>query len=321
MKAMKLFPAFKDYLWGGTRLRDEYGKKCDFDKVAESWELSCHKDGNSVIDSGEYKGLTLAEYVEKAGKTVLGTDCEKFENFPILIKLIDAKDNLSVQVHPDNEYALRVEGEYGKTEMWYVVDCDPGASLLYGFTHEISKEEFRQRIENNTLLEVANRVEVHPGDVFFIESKTLHAIGKGILIAEIQQNSNTTYRVYDYGRVGADGKPRQLHIEKALDVTRLAPPSRPCGRPQAEAERCNGYTALPLAACEYFTVKELEISGEAAFFADEKSFQSLLVLDGDLSLAMDGEQMELKKGESVFVPAEAGEYRLSGTGKVILTTV
>ena len=195
-------------------MRDEYGKKCDFDKVAESWELSCHKDGNSVIDSGEYKGLTLSEYVEKAGKAVLGTDCEKFENFPILIKLIDAKDNLSVQVHPDNEYALRVEGEYGKTEMWYVVDCDPGASLLYGFTHEISKEEFRQRIENNTLLEVTNRVEVHPGDVFFIESRTLHAIGKGILIAEIQQNSNTTYRVYDYGRVGADGKPRQLHIEK-----------------------------------------------------------------------------------------------------------
>lgn len=321
MKAMKLFPAFKDYLWGGTRLRDEYGKKCDFDKVAESWELSCHKDGNSVIDSGEYKGLTLSEYVEKAGKAVLGTDCEKFENFPILIKLIDAKDNLSVQVHPDNEYALRVEGEYGKTEMWYVVDCDPGASLLYGFTHEISKEEFRQRIENNTLLEVTNRVEVHPGDVFFIESRTLHAIGKGILIAEIQQNSNTTYRVYDYGRVGADGKPRQLHIEKALDVTRLAPPSRPCGRPQAKAEHRTGYTALPLAACEYFTVKELEISGEAVFFADGKSFQSLLVLDGSLSLAMDGEQMELKKGDSVFVPAEAGEYRLSGTGKVILTTV
>lgn len=185
MKAIKLNPAFKDYLWGGTKLRDEYGKKCDLDKVAESWELSCHKDGCSVVADGEYAGLTLPQYIEKAGKAVLGTDCEKFEYFPILIKLIDAKQNLSVQVHPDNDYAMRVEGEYGKTEMWYVVGCEPGAGLLYGFKHEISKEEFRRRIEDNTLLEVTNRVEVHPGDVFFIEAGTLHAIGEGILIAEI----------------------------------------------------------------------------------------------------------------------------------------
>ena len=145
----------------------------------------------------------------------------------MLIKLIDAKDNLSVQVHPSNEYALRVEGEYGKTEMWYIVDCDPGAELLYGFKHEISKEEFAERIANNTLLEVTNNVPVHKGDVFFIESGTLHAIGKGILIAEIQQNSNTTYRIYDYGRVGKDGKPRELHVEKAKEVTNLVPPKYP----------------------------------------------------------------------------------------------
>ena len=148
--------------------------------------------------NGEYKGLTLNEYIEKAGKGVLGKNCERFENFPILIKLIDAKDNLSVQVHPDNDYAMRVEGEYGKTEMWYVVDCDEGATLLYGFKHEITKEEFARRIADNTLLEVTNAVPVKKGDVFFIKSGTLHAIGKGILIAEIQQNSNTTYRIYDY---------------------------------------------------------------------------------------------------------------------------
>ena len=212
MAVFRLTPAFKDYIWGGTRLRDEYGKKCDYDKVAESWELSCHKDGASVVADGEDKGFTLAEYIDKHGKAVLGTDCEKFENFPILIKLIDAKDNLSVQVHPDNEYALRVEGEYGKTEMWYIVDCDEGATLLYGFKHEISKEEFAERIADNTLLEVTNAVPVKKGDVFFIQAGTLHAIGKGILIAEIQQNSNTTYRIYDYGRVGKDGKPRELHL-------------------------------------------------------------------------------------------------------------
>lgn len=321
MKAIKLNPAFKDYLWGGTKLRDEYGKKCDLDKVAESWELSCHKDGCSVVADGEYAGLTLPQYIEKAGKAVLGTDCEKFEYFPILIKLIDAKQNLSVQVHPDNDYAMRVEGEYGKTEMWYVVDCEPGAGLLYGFKHEISKEEFRRRIEDNTLLEVTNRVEVHPGDVFFIEAGTLHAIGEGILIAEIQQNSNTTYRVYDYGRVGADGKPRQLHIEKAIDVTRLAPATRPCGRPQAKPEAFDGGSVLPLASCDYFTVKEMEVTSHAALMADEKSFHSLLLLDGSLTLSMGGEKLEMKKGASVFVPAGSGEYTLTGKGRLILTTV
>lgn len=321
MKAIKLNPAFKDYLWGGTKLRDEYGKKCDLDKVAESWELSCHKDGCSVVADGEYAGLTLPQYIEKAGKAVLGTDCEKFEYFPILIKLIDAKQNLSVQVHPDNDYAMRVEGEYGKTEMWYVVDCEPGAGLLYGFKHEISKEEFRRRIEDNTLLEVTNRVEVHPGDVFFIEAGTLHAIGEGILIAEIQQNSNTTYRVYDYGRVGADGKPRQLHIEKAIDVTRLAPATRPCGRPQAKPEAFDGGSVLPLASCDYFTVKEMEATSHAALMADEKSFHSLLLLDGSLTLSMGGEKLEMKKGDSVFVPAGSGDYTLTGKGRLILTTV
>lgn len=321
MKAIKLNPAFKDYLWGGTKLRDEYGKKCDLDKVAESWELSCHKDGCSVVADGEYAGLTLPQYIEKAGKAVLGTDCEKFEYFPILIKLIDAKQNLSVQVHPDNDYAMRVEGEYGKTEMWYVVDCEPGAGLLYGFKHEISKEEFRRRIEDNTLLEVTNRVEVHPGDVFFIEAGTLHAIGEGILIAEIQQNSNTTYRVYDYGRVGADGKPRQLHIEKAIDVTRLAPATRPCGRPQAKPEAFDGGSVLPLASCDYFTVKEMEVTSHAALMADEKSFHSLLLLDGSLTLSMGGEKLEMKKGTSVFVPAGSGDYTLTGKGRLILTTV
>ena len=321
MKAIKLNPAFKDYLWGGTKLRDEYGKKCDLDKVAESWELSCHKDGCSVVADGEYAGLTLPQYIEKAGKAVLGTDCEKFEYFPILIKLIDAKQKLSVQVHPDNDYAMRVEGEYGKTEMWYVVDCEPGAGLLYGFKHEISKEEFRRRIEDNTLLEVTNRVEVHPGDVFFIEAGTLHAIGEGILIAEIQQNSNTTYRVYDYGRVGADGKPRQLHIEKAIDVTRLAPATRPCGRPQAKPEAFDGGSVLPLASCDYFTVKEMEVTSHAALMADEKSFHSLLLLDGSLTLSMGGEKLEMKKGASVFVPAGSGDYTLTGKGRLILTTV
>ena len=160
MALFKLSPAFKDYIWGGTKLKSVYKKECDFEKIAESWELSCHKDGESVVADGDDKGLTLRQYVEKYGKKVLGTNCERFDDFPILIKLIDAKDNLSVQVHPDNEYAMRVEGGYGKTEMWYIVDCDEGATLLYGFDKEISKEEFEKRIADNTLLEVTKAVPV-----------------------------------------------------------------------------------------------------------------------------------------------------------------
>ena len=319
MYPIKLKPAFKDYLWGGTRLRDDFGKDCDFDKIAESWELSCHKDGNSVVADGEFAGLTLAQYIEKEGKSVLGTNCEKFENFPILIKLIDAKDNLSVQVHPNNEYAQRVEGEYGKTEMWYVVDCDEGASLLYGFKHNITKEEFRERIENNTLLEVTNSVPVKKGDVFFIEAGTLHAIGKGILIAEIQQNSNTTYRIYDYGRVGADGKPRQLHIDKAVDVTNLCP-AKPY--PQSEPVDTGGRTKKRLAKCEYFTVDVINVDTSAALEADKSSFVNILVLDGGCVLSSEGnDAVELKKGDSVFIPAGLGKFELTGKCSAVMTQI
>ena len=317
MSVLKLTPAFKDYLWGGTKLRDDFQKDCDFDKIAESWELSCHKDGNSVVANGEDAGLTLAQYIEKHGKGILGTDCEKFENFPILIKLIDAKDNLSVQVHPNNEYAMRVEGEYGKTEMWYIVDCDEGATLLYGFNKEISKDEFAQRIENNTLLEVTNAVPVKKGDVFFIEAGTLHAIGKGILIAEIQQNSNTTYRIYDYGRVGKDGKPRELHVEKAKEVTDLCPAK---AYPETPVEQKDGYTIKLLSSCDYFTTYAVEVESKAVLEADATSFNSLLVLEGEGTVYGD-DIVDFKKGDSIFVTANSGKYAVEGKCSFVLTKV
>ena len=317
MAIIKLSPAFKDYLWGGTRLRDDFGKDCDFEKIAESWELSCHKDGNSVVATGEDKGLTLQQYIDKHGPSVTGTDCAVFDRFPILIKLIDAKDNLSVQVHPDNEYGLRVEGEYGKTEMWYVVDCDEGAELLYGFRHEISPEEFAERIRNNTLLEVTNNVPVHKGDVFFIKAGTLHAIGKGILIAEIQQNSNTTYRIYDYGRVGKDGKPRELHIDKALEVTKLAPAEN---YPVSPTEQHEGYTSRLMASCEYFTTYVLDVESSATLNADEKSFNSLLILEGE-GRVTGTDTVEFKKGDSIFVTAGSGSYTVEGRCKAVLSKV
>lgn len=274
-----------------------------------------------MIVGGEFDGKTLSDYIEAKGKSaVLGKNCDRFEYFPVLIKLIDAKDNLSVQVHPSNDYALRVEGEYGKTEMWYIVDCDPGAELLYGFKHEISKEEFAERIANNTLLEVTNNVPVHKGDVFFIESGTLHAIGKGILIAEIQQNSNTTYRIYDYGRVGKDGKPRELHVEKAKDVTNLVPPKYPTTA-QGAPTAIQGGTETLLRSCEYFNVNKLELDGATRLTAGEGSFNSLLVLDGTFEVAAGSDKATAKKGDSLFISAGTGDYTVSGKGTIILTDI
>lgn len=320
MAVLKLKAPCKDYIWGGNRLREEYGKQLDSDRIAESWELSCHKDGQSVIIGGEYDGRTLSDYIAAKGKDVLGTNCARFEYFPVLIKLIDAKDNLSVQVHPSNDYALRVEGEYGKTEMWYIVDCDEGAELLYGFKHSISKEEFAQRIADNTLLEVTNNVPVHKGDVFFIESGTLHAIGKGILIAEIQQNSNTTYRIYDYGRVGKDGKPRELHVEKAKDVTELIPPKYPTTA-QGAPEKTEGGVKTLLRSCEYFNVNKLEIDGTMKITAGSGSFESMLVLDGSFEVTYGAEKLSAVKGDSLFADAGTGDIAITGKGTVILTDI
>jgi len=227
MYPLLLKPPVKDYLWGGSRLKTEFGFQTEKEIAAEAWVLSCHKDGSCIVSNGEFAGKTLPEVLELWGDNALGEKATKFPYFPLLIKLIDAKQKLSIQVHPDDEYALANEGEFGKTEMWYVVDCDEGAELIYGFSENISKEEFERRIKDNTLTEVCNSVPVHKGDVFFISAGTLHAIGEGILIAEVQQNSNTTYRVSDYRLIDADGKPRPMHIEKAVDVTNSDKPTMP----------------------------------------------------------------------------------------------
>ena len=317
---MKLQASLKDYLWGGTRLKEEYGKETNLDKVAESWELSCHEAGQSVIVNGEAAGQTLSDWLAGQDRSVLGKNAERFEKFPLLIKLIDAKGDLSVQVHPDNEYALRVEGKPGKTEMWYIVDCEPGASLLYGFKEQISREEFERRIADNSLLDVCNRVPVHKGDVFFIDSGTLHAIGAGILLCEIQQSSNTTYRIYDYGRVGTDGQPRELHVAKALDVTKLERPVRDT-KAQAKLDIFACAEVELLASCEYFTTYHINLNGMCHLKAGANSFQCITVLGGGMELATAGGRVSIKKGESVFLPAGLGRYQLIGHGECILSEI
>ena len=306
MPILKLRPTCKDYLWGGDRLRTDFGIESDLHPLAEAWVLSCHPDGPSTIVNGPYAGKTLADYIAAEGKGVLGADCAPFADFPILTKLIDAKGNLSIQVHPSDAYALEHEHQYGKTEMWYIVDCEPGAFLYYGFDHAISKEEFARRIQDNTLTEVLNAAPVHKGDVFFIPSGTLHAICAGIVIAEIQQNSNVTYRVYDYGRVGADGKPRALHIDQALAVTDCNPPQKQDFGPH-------------LGQCKYFTVDLHE--GDFAEDADARSFGSLLVVDGAGTVTAGGETLAVKKGDSLFIPAGTGAIAVAGSLTTLATRV
>lgn len=318
MKIEKLTPAFKDYLWGGTKLRDVYHKPCALDKIAESWELSTHPAGESRISGGEYDGKTLSEYFA-ACPQALGENCQAFENFPVLIKLIDAKQSLSIQVHPSDEYAQRVEGEYGKTEMWYIVDCDPGAQLYFGVEREIDREEFRRRIEDGTVEEVLHAAKVHPGDVFFIEAGTIHAIGAGILICEIQQNSNCTYRVYDYGRLGADGKPRELHIDKALEVSRLTP-SQGAGQ-VLEAEKIPGGTKAEMASCRYFTAERYTVETEISLEVSSASFLSLIAVEGEGVVRGQENQVEFRAGDSVFIPAGSGHITVSGQCVLAATRV
>ncbi len=315
MYILKLNPVFKDYLWGGTKLRDEYGFESDLTKLAEGWMLSCHKDGENTVENGEFAGKTLTEVV-KTNPDFLGENGNKFEYFPILIKLIDAKNDLSVQVHPDNEYAMRVEKEYGKTECWYILDCDEGAELIYGFNRKISSEEFKEKIADNTFLETVNKVKVKKGDLFFIEAGTLHAIGSGILLAEIQQNSNTTYRVYDYGRVGTDGKPRELHVEKAIDVTNCVPPTRSTD-PEGKLVEYDNYSTQLLTECDLFSVKKVSVKNFFDGVADEKSFVSVLVTDGVGTI--DG--IDIKKGDSLFIPASYGTFTIKGNIETIITRV
>ena len=315
MYILKLNPVFKDYLWGGTKLRDEYGFESNLDKLAEGWMLSCHKDGENTISNGKYEGKTLTEFV-KENPDSLGENGKRFEYFPILIKLIDAKNDLSVQVHPDNEYAMRVENEYGKTECWYILDCDDDAELIYGFNREISSDEFKERIADNTFLETVNKVKVKKGDLFFIEAGTLHAIGKGILLAEIQQNSNTTYRVYDYGRLGADGKPRELHVEKAIDVTKCTLPTHSTN-PEGKLIVEKGYSSQILTKCDLFNVKKVSVTNRFISIADNKSFVSVVVTDGEGEI----DNIEIKKGDSLFIPANYGDFTVSGNVEMIITRV
>jgi len=305
VRLFKLSPAFKDYIWGGSKLKECYGKTSAPERTAESWELSCHRDGESVICGGEYDGYTLASVVA-ADKAMLGTNCAGSEEFPILIKLIDAREDLSVQVHPGDAFARAHEGQPGKTEMWYIIEHEEGACLYYGLKNEMTREEFAAALQSGAALEALNKVYVRDGDVFFIEPGTVHAIGKGIVLAEIQQNSNITYRLYDYGRLAA-ARPRELHIDKGTACAVLKPP--------AVREPPEGF----LASCEYFSVMKRVVTGSGCGYAAADSFHSLLILDGSGCVERGDERIDFVKGDSIFIAAGAGSYTIRGDCEALVT--
>ncbi len=314
---IKLIPYVSETIWGGRKLIEKYGVVTEKSNAAEGWMLSCHEAGASSVANGELCGKSLADVV-KEHPELCGKNAENFADFPILIKFIDARDDLSVQVHPTDEYCKKTGRGQSKTECWYIIDCDEDASLLLGFKDKISPEQFKSAIETNTLTDYVESVKVKKGDFFFIESGTLHAICKGILLAEVQESSNTTYRIYDYGRVGNDGKPRELHVSDAVEVTKLEKYSQPdfCKGDNLD----NGVKKL-LADCPLFKVWKLDIDGDTDGFADENSFVSLLVMDGEGTLECCGETLPLKKGDSIFIPANAGKYCINGKLEIIETRI
>lgn len=314
---IKLLPYVSETIWGGRKLIDEYNVKTQKSNAAEGWMLSCHEAGTSTVENGEFANRNFADVVKENPK-LCGKNAEKFSDFPILIKFIDAMDNLSVQVHPTKEYCEKIGKGQSKTECWYIIDCEKDAHLILGFKDKISPEQFKAAIENNTLTDYVCKMPVKKGDFFFIESGTLHAICKGILLAEVQESSNTTYRIYDYNRVGNDGKPRELHVEDGVAVTKLEKYSQP---DFCKGERLDTDKRKLLADCPLFKVWKIDNSGELSLTADENSFVSLLIMQGEGSLECCGEFLSVKKGDSIFIPANVGEFKLNGKLEIIETRI
>ena len=312
MDMMKLQPAGKDYLWGGTRLKNEYHKKSDLTPLAETWECFVHPDGASRILNGQYQGNTLAELLQKHPE-YCGTNHP--DGFPIVIKFIDAEKDLSVQIHPDDDYARKYEHQNGKTEMWYVLDAEESASLIYGFEKEISRETVGKALSDGTLIQYLKKIPVHKGEVFYIPAGTVHAIGKGALIAEIQENSNLTYRVYDYNRTDKNGNKRELHLKKALQVMQTVPAQKQpvCGKTEDKFS----YSMQELCHCSYFNTDKIRIKEKFSFSVERNSFQVLLCIDGSGSIQNHETSLSFQKGKCIFLPAGIGNCIIEGKTELL----
>lgn len=298
-------------------MKTEYGYDLPLAPFAEAWVCSAHSDGESIVQSGGYTGKTLAD-VLREDPELLGTHAAALANgeLPVLVKLIDAKCDLSVQVHPDDAYARVHENQSGKTEMWYILSADPGAALVYGFSHNMAVSQVRDAAETGNLMNYLQKVPVHAGDVFYIPPGTVHAIGGGILLAEIQQSSNVTYRLYDYDRRDKNGQKRELHLEKALAVASLQKASEVHQQMRVLRSHVGSVCTL-LGRSEYFRVVHILLSGSVSRSIAEDSFACLLCTSGSCTLTAAGETLAIEKGSCAFVPAGAGKTALSGCAEVL----
>lgn len=305
-----LKPSAKDYLWGGSRLNSCLNKNIELSPLAETWECSTHPDGESIA-FGKKLSEVLMEHPEYIGSRFYNENGQ----LPVLIKFIDAARDLSVQVHPDDSYAKR-EGQSGKSEMWYVLEAEDGAGIVYGLNRDVTKDEIRAAVAGGTIGKYLSRVPVKKDDAFFIKAGTIHAIGAGCLIAEIQQNSNLTYRLYDYNRVDKNGKIRELHVEKALDVACLKG-GKGIERPMRVLRYGRGYASELLCRCRYFEVHRILVN---TLMTEELpqiktcglSFNALLCTAGGGALEFNGKTLDFKKGDCIFVPASSVKISMRG---------
>lgn len=310
MYPIKFKNIYFDKIWGGRDL-ELFRDNLPEGDIGESWDVACHPHGMSIVKNGEFKGTKLDELIELKGSELLGTKISK-ETFPLLIKLINAKDKLSVQVHPEDKYAMETEGEMGKTEVWYVVEALTGANLVVGTKEGCTKEQFKKAIEEGEMEEYMNKIPVKKGEVYFVKSGLIHAIGEGVIIAEIQQNSDTTYRVYDYNRG------RELHVEKALDVVDLNLRGERSTGVKVEG---NGHSKVYYCVCDKFSLELCDVYGAFSESSDEERFYVFTCVEGNGKITYNNGSESIEKGESIFIPASLGAYKIEGNLKLLKSYV
>lgn len=313
----KFKPVYKDYPWGGSRIPDTYHRDVPPGLYAESWEIADHDDGMSIVANGPLAGQTLREILQADPAGIMGTRVDGTQ-FPLLIKLIDAKQKLSVQVHPNDETAAQCGGE-AKTEMWYLLG-DNKTQVYCGLNEGVTRASFQQAVADGTSGETLRPVPVEKGSAVFVRGGRVHAIDKDCLILEIQQNSNTTYRIYDWGRMGNNGKPRELHIDQAIEVINWNDHENPLVEPKVLVDT-ETLQCMEVLKCEYFRLEKLTFSASLEVPMSGKTFHALFVAEGEAQISWEGGSDTARAGESVLIPATLGSYTLDGHATVLRTTV
>ncbi|WP_088831836.1 type I phosphomannose isomerase catalytic subunit [Paenibacillus tyrfis] len=307
-------PEFKERVWGGRAL-EQFGLELPDGKIGEGWMIGDHPNGTTTVANGELAGMGLDQIREQYGSEFFGSKgfSEKNGRFPLLIKLLDCQDDLSVQVHPNDHYERLPQGELGKTEMWYILDAKPGAKIIYGLKDGVTREQLAEAIEQNRILDCLNEVTAEAGDSFYIPAGTVHALGAGVLVAEIQQNSDSTYRLYDYDRLGLDGKPRELHIEDSLNVIAY----ENSGATYMKTNLNASGEWLTLARSPFFVTEKGRVEGQWPLQTSPESFVIHIICEGTGSIRWAGGELNVKPGECYLLPANLGSYSLEGSMTVL----